>query len=365
MESNLRQIMLEIADGVRAPDTVRGNYDDPFAALDLAASMTTADQNMSKLERIESTIKVVLADVLSKPVTGAVGRRLAAFQKQLGFLFKYKSYTMKCATPFGYSVFFHNRGEGFSFQRHVTHKTEVFHILSVKPDGYVFLCEHDEWKRIYDAASFDAWLSGNRDERYDRYRYQPAPGDVIVVDKLGTVHSVVGCVLAEYATASTDMVERLHDQNVHKTIPPEFTRANALREVHGVKFPSVARAVTISGNEAEKRDLPAVRIPGGTRTVLVDSFLTASMYQIEPGQQTNILRVDQDLAVVHVSSGTGGLVLSDEDEVASASAAPRAIELAAGDTAVIAPGLFYRFRNERDEGLTITEQRIRPSVCLI
>ncbi len=53
----------------------------------------------------------------------------------------------------------------------------------------------------------------------------PRPGDVIVIDKLSVVHSVVGCVLAEFATVSTDMVDRLHDQNEGAPIPAEFTRA--------------------------------------------------------------------------------------------------------------------------------------------
>jgi hypothetical protein len=176
---------------------------------------------------------------------------------------------------------------------------------------------------------------------------------------------VVGCVLAEYATVSTDMVERLHDQNVHRAIPPEFTRAYARQHILGLQIPAVATAVTLDGgaDHAEKRALPAIRIPGGTRTVLVDSFLTASTYRIEPHQQTDPLRLEQDCASIHVAAGRGRLILGAEDEIASKT--PPSIPLEAGDTTVVAPGLLYRFANESSDPLTIAEQRIRPAVCLI
>ena len=47
---------------------------------------------------------------------------------------------------------------------------------------------------------------------------RPAPGDVMVIDDLGVVHAVIGCVLEEYATTSNDAVLRLHDQNVGEAV---------------------------------------------------------------------------------------------------------------------------------------------------
>jgi len=43
---------------------------------------------------------------------------------------------------------------------------------------------------------------------------------VFIISELGVVHTVMGCVLEEYATVSTDMVERLHDQNIGRRFHP-------------------------------------------------------------------------------------------------------------------------------------------------
>ena len=93
------------------------------------------------------------------------------------------------------------------------------------PGGFVFLCDFADWQRIYERGFVSGMDERRADERYERFRFVPRPGDVIVIDKLSVVHSVVGCVLAEFATVSTDMVDRLHDQNEGATIPAEFTRA--------------------------------------------------------------------------------------------------------------------------------------------
>ena len=84
----------------------------------------------------------------------------------------------------------------------MTHKTEIFYILDVQPGGFVFLCDFADWQRIYRRDTFLAWLNGARDERYERFKFVPRPGDVVVIDRLNVVHSVVGCVLAEFATVS-------------------------------------------------------------------------------------------------------------------------------------------------------------------
>ena len=184
-------------------------------------------------------------------------RSLASFQQDLGFLLKYKSYAVKAASPLGYSVFLQRRGEGFSFQQHVTHKTEIFYILDVLPGGFVFLCDFDDWKRIYDRDSFLAWMNGAPDSRYERFRFVPEPGDVIVIDKLSVVHSVVGCVLAEFATVSTDMVDRLHDQNEGQSIPAEFTRAFSEARIRALAWPETSRRVSFGPSGWSRADIPS------------------------------------------------------------------------------------------------------------
>ena len=185
------------------------------------------DLPIERTERLEALVKLVLRETLNGPISGEEARSIARFQKELGFVLKYKSYAIKASAPLGYSIFLQKDGEGFSFQRHVEHKLEVFHILSVKPGGYVFLCDFEDWKRSYTKDSFERWLAGENNPAYDRYKFVPAPGDVFVISTLGVVHTVVGCVLEEFATVSTDMVDRLHDQNAGKKIPADFTRAFA------------------------------------------------------------------------------------------------------------------------------------------
>lgn len=161
-------------------------------SLPVLAEHLSADLPMETLEKFEAILKRVLRANLVGNISGEVARQVAMFQKSVGFLFKYKSYTMKAASPLGYSVFTHNQGEGFSFQRHLTHKTEVFHILEVMPDGFVFICDYKDWERVYDERSFAAWLSGEPDDRYDQFRFHPNPGDVLVINELWVLHYVIG-----------------------------------------------------------------------------------------------------------------------------------------------------------------------------
>src|SRR2546423_14153286 len=119
------------------------------------------------IEQSERQLKQILARELAAPMDVRRMRALASFQQDVGFLLKYKSYAVKAASPLGYSVFLQRRGEGFSFQQHVTHKTEIFYILDVLPGGFVFLCDFGDWQRIYQRDTFLAWLNGARDERYE------------------------------------------------------------------------------------------------------------------------------------------------------------------------------------------------------
>src|SRR5262245_44996181 len=166
-------------------------------ALPALAARLRADATIDVLERHETILKGVLQRRLESPLDGAAVRALAAFQRDLGFLLKYKSYAIKASSPLGYSVFLQNPGEGFSFQRHITHKTEIFYILDVLPDAFVYICEFDEWQRMYVRDAFVAWLDGEPNALFERFRYRPQPGDIIVMDRLNVVHTVVGCVLAE------------------------------------------------------------------------------------------------------------------------------------------------------------------------
>src|SRR5215467_8496945 len=224
-----------------------------------------ADSPIATLEAAERELKGVLQQQLARPLDGEQIRSLAAFQQDLGFLLKYKAYAVKAASPLGYSVFLQRPGEGFSFQQHVTHKTEIFHILDVLPGGYVFLCDFSDWRATYEREAFRAWLGGAADPRYERFRFVPKPGDVIVIDRLSVVHTVVGCVLAEFATVSTDMVDRLFDQNEGRPVPAEFTRAFSEERIRRLAWPETSNLVTYGPSGWTRTAIARERVAGGWR----------------------------------------------------------------------------------------------------
>jgi mannose-6-phosphate isomerase-like protein (cupin superfamily) len=86
------------------------------------------DLPIERTECLEKLVKLVLRDALNATISGEDARSIARFQKELGFVLKYKSYAIKASVPVGYSIFLQKEGEGFSFQRHVEHTLEVFHI---------------------------------------------------------------------------------------------------------------------------------------------------------------------------------------------------------------------------------------------
>jgi mannose-6-phosphate isomerase-like protein (cupin superfamily) len=331
-------------------------------ALPALAAHLTADAPIEILERYESMLKSVLLDGLRAGVPGPTARLVARFQQRVGFLCKVKSYAIKCATPLGYSVFFQRPGEGFSFQRHVTRKTEVFHILDVHPGGYAYICSHEDWTRTYDPVRFAAWLAGNRDTDYDRFRFSVRPGDLFVIDELNVVHTVVGCDLAEFATVSTDMVDRLHDQNAGRTIPGEFDRAYARRRLEEVRFPPGARRLTLGGAEPLATPVEPEPIHGGRLLRLEDSFVVASRYLLDEGGTTEVLHDTDRASVLHVATGRGRVVMGDEDELSRPD--PPAIAVGKADVVLVPPGTRYALAAAPGERLEVAEHRITLEAAL-
>ena len=333
----------------------------PWAPL---AEVLRADSPIAVLEESERQLKRILTDELSAPLDGPRMRSLASFQQNLGFLLKYKSYAVKAASPLGYSVFLQRPGEGFSFQQHVTHKTEIFYILDVPPGGFVFLCDFADWQRIYDRDTFLAWMNGAKDDRYERYRFVPRPGDVIVIDRLSVVHSVVGCVLAEFATVSTDMVDRLHDQNEGHAIPKEFTRAFSEERIRRQQWPATSHQVTLGPAGWSRREVPSHLIRGGRKTSLGDDErFSASLIRVEPGGRTDVVSSPDRATSVHIASGKGELLLGTADELREAS--PPRIAARAGDLFLVAPHAHYALHNSGDADLVVAEHRIAPAVAFV
>jgi hypothetical protein len=322
-----------------------------------------ADSPIDVLEQFERKLKELLSVELAAPITGDRMREVASFQAHLGFLLKYKSYAVKAASPLGYSVFLQRRGEGFSFQRHITHKTEIFYILDVQPGGYVFLCDFEEWQRIYDRDAFLAWLGGAPDARYERWRFVPQPGDVIVIDRLNVVHTVVGCTLVEFATVSTDMVDRLHDQNEGRLVPAQFTRNFAESKLRDLVWPAASHLVTFEGGRYSRRVIPAHQVKGGVRTMFGEGAVVASSSRFDAGAASD-LSVDLARATcVHVAGGAGRLVLGDAAEVRRPS--PPTLAARAGDLFFLVPGAHYGFINDGTAPLTVAEHRIPHAVAFV
>jgi mannose-6-phosphate isomerase-like protein (cupin superfamily) len=332
--------------------------------LPALAEYLTSDLPIAALECYEDVLKAVLRRELAGEVGGDTARAIAAFQRRVGPLLKYKSYAIKASSPLGYSIFLQNPGEGFSFQRHLAHKTEVFHILDVHPGGFVFLCTFDEWVECYDPERFAAWLAGERaDPDYDRYRFAARPGDVFVLDELGIVHTVVGCTLEEFATISTDMVDRLHDQNQGKPIPAAFDRAYARERLRAMPSPAASRRVSGAKQGARVEELAPRDVPGGARTLLADGFVTAVRVLVEPGGETEIYGDPVCAASIYVHAGQGRLLMGTASEMGRATAP--SLPLAAGDLLTLPHGIHYAFVNEDSRPLELAEHKIRPEVALL
>jgi len=321
------------------------------------------DTDIGRAEAVEALLKRVLKERLSRPVSGADARRIARFQQELGFIFKYKSYAIKAAVPLGYSIFLQNPGEGFSFQRHVTHKTEVFHILEAPPGGYVFLCDAEDWDKHYDKETFDAWLAGESHPFFDRCRFVPQPGDVFVISRLNVVHTVIGCILEEYATVSTDMVDRLHDQNKGKPIPERFCRAYAEERLQSLRLPAKHRNVDMLSGETTVEPIPWTAVEGGERAILTDSFVTASNYRLSPMAAGALQRSAERAAQIRIFSGEGRIAIAGDDELDRLEQV--AIPVKGGDLLFIPPGIHYRIFNDRGEALEYSEHLIAPNVAFI
>jgi mannose-6-phosphate isomerase-like protein (cupin superfamily) len=338
--------------------------DAPASWTSLARQLR-ADPPIAVLEQFERELKEMLAHELTAPPDGARIRALASFQRDLGFLLKYKSYAVKAASPLGYSVFLQRPGKGFSFQQHVTHKTEIFYILDVLPGGYVFLCDFEAWRKIYRRETFLAWLNGAPDSRYERFRFVPRPGDVVVIDRLNVVHSVVGCTLAEFATVSTDMVDRLYDQNEGLPIPAEFSRAFAEERISRLAWPGESSRVTFGESGWSRASLPAQTVPGGGRRTSFGGggkFVATSLRLDSGGSSDNRSEAGRATSI-HIASGSGQLILGTADEVRSAT--PPALAAHAGDLLLVAPGAHYRFINDGARPLVVAEHSIDPSVAFV
>ncbi|UCH96604.1 MAG: hypothetical protein JSV88_07075 [Candidatus Aminicenantes bacterium] len=337
--------------------------DHGLESLNILVDYMAQDLPIETIERWERLSKDLLKGIFSGPYSSDLAREAILVQKRLGFLLKYKSYAIKASHPLGYSIFIQNKGQGFSFQQHITHKTEVFHILEVLNGGYVFTCDYKDWQKNYEEKAFTDWLSGKPDQRYDQFRIYPRPGDVFSIDKLGIVHTVIGCVLEEYATVSTDMVERLFDQNAGRKIPSFFNRDYTRERLISIKFPGSSRHVNINLNQKSVTEIKPLTIPGGTKLPLSAGHIFASRYRIEPAKASEPMVDRRCASGVYFTRGKGQLIVGNEKEVNQLT--PPSIPVSAGDLVLIPNGIYYAFVCEGTDPLECSEQRTPFDVAFV
>jgi hypothetical protein len=320
----------------------------------------TADMPIDALELVEASWKHALGEILKAPLTGEEARRIAAFQRDIGLLPKYKSYAIKASSPLGYSVFFQEPGKGFSFQQHRHHKVEIFHVLEAMPGSFAFLCTLDEWNAAYDRERFSRWLEGSDNPIYERWRIPLATGDVLCLEKTGIVHTVIGCVLEEFATISTDLVDRLHDQNQGASIPESYSRDTAIELLRNTPSPAASQRVDLP--RGKRLPLPREGFRGGeTVTLGAVPDLRASRIRLESGRQSPAMRSGEDALVLFASRGDACLLLGTADELARRD--PPALELPRGTAAMIPPGMSYEVAALQTD-VEVSLHAIRPEVAL-
>lgn len=315
-----------------------------------------------KLERYENVLKAILNSICKPDLSGENARKIAILQKEIGFLYKFKSYTIKCVSPLGYSVFLHEPKQGFSFQIHKEHKIEVFHIQEVMPGGYVFLCTYEDWLKTYDKESFVKWLDGEDVPKYDSFKFVPSPGDVFVVNNLNIVHTVIGCIVEEFANISTDNVDRLYDQNSGKPIPETYTVENAYKKLMEV-IPAIPKRNIDFQKEWEIKPLISEVIDGIVKTIIVDISFTGIHYIIPNELKTEQLSDPIRHIAIHVWKGDGEIHIGDAKEWEADT--PPSIKVTKGDLLFIPANQIYSIKNTSSELLEITEHHIAGNEAFV
>ena len=184
-------------------------------SIERALEVLATPRPQETVEAVEVALKRHWRSALASGCDRETARRFSQTFHRLGFLRKYKSYGIKFSSPFGYSIFTLHDGKGFSVQVHQVAKVEAFHFFAVHDTSYAILSSEGDW-HASSAEFLSEWSAGVLED--GPLGFRPAAGDVMVIDDLGVVHAVIGCVLEEYATTSNDAVLRLHDQNLGEEV---------------------------------------------------------------------------------------------------------------------------------------------------
>ena len=341
--------------------TERLIHSGPDALRAVAQYLAARDLPFAAAERVEQVVKRVMYGLLRGSASLDTIREVARAQREIGLLLKYKSYAIKATSPLGYSIFFQEPGEGFSFQRHLTHKVELFHVLDAAPGAFAFICEYDDWCSVFDDRSLSSWLAGEDNPRLDAFSYRVRPGDMLVIDRLNVVHTVVGCVVEEFATTSVDMVDRLFDQNEGKTIPSDFRREKTLPRLQRLPEVEPEQHVEILADEVVTRPVQAQEHGWGQVRETKTGPMVARHVVVRAGASTDIFSDEERAASLFVRAGKGALGLGTALDLRRGSVP--LIQVAAGDLLTISAGAHFQLTAEPGSTLRVSEQRIPLTVA--
>jgi len=175
---------------------------------------------------------------------------------------------------------------------------------------------------------------------------------------------VVGCTLAEFATVSTDMVDRLYDQNEGLAVPSEFSREFAEEQIGRLRWPREASRVTFGPAGWSRARVPVEATTGGCRTSFGggDRFV-ASCSTLDSGASSEVRSTAGRATAVHLVSGSGQVIMGTSDEIRRTT--PPALAGQAGDLFLVAPGAHYGFVNDGAQPLVVAEHSIEPVVAFV
>src|SRR5207244_10231579 len=159
------------------------------------------------------------------------------------------------------------------------------------------------------------------------------------------------------------MVDRLHDQNEGKRVPPHFCRRYAEANIKTIGWPASSHRVDIHAGGHLRTPVPSHAVTGGSRTTFGDAVVTAAFTHIETGKSSAIRMDAERAACLHIVEGAGQLVLGDAAEVRGAS--PPTIAAEKGDLFLVPPGAHYGFVSDGRDPLVVAEHRIPISVAFV
>jgi hypothetical protein len=303
----------------------------PEVAASVRSALSRPDR-IETVERIEGLAKYWWDDLL-KPgadVTSDDAVAFARFFSTVGFFHKYKPYGVKIASPFGYSLFDLYERQGFSFQMHVEPKYEGFHILRTKPEALIYVGSVPEWNAVGQRWAHGVWAGQDLPDPPAVWR--PAVGDTTAIIETETVHSVLSCVLEEFAGCSVDAVERLYDPypRTGLELPAEHTRARDLLLGSTVTLPTRILRRVASGWQVD------AAAPGTSSQTLIDvkGELWGGRVVVDADAPLPLDGSDEDVSVVVPAAGD--VVVVDIEG--------SALPVAVGDLVCLPPRVEARIR---------------------